>query len=73
MANISSSNGIEKRPKLQFRDANEQLFPAWKRYRFDVLYKPVSEKTIFHMVLKALFLLRICISNQMRVFLILNI
>ena len=44
MANVSSSNGIEKRPKLQFRDANEQLFPAWKRYRFDVLYKPVSEK-----------------------------
>ncbi len=44
MANVSSSNGIEKRPKLQFRDANGQLFPAWKQYRFDMLYKPVSEK-----------------------------
>ena len=40
----SSFNGIEKRPKLQFRDANGQLFPAWKQYRFDMLYKPVSEK-----------------------------
>ena len=44
MANVSSSNGIGKRPKLQFRDANGQLFPAWKQYRFDMLYKPVSEK-----------------------------
>ena len=44
MANVSSRNGIEKRPKLQFRDANGQLFPAWKQYRFDMLYKPVSEK-----------------------------
>ena len=44
MANVSSSNGIEKRPKLQFRDANRQLFPAWMQYRFDMLYKPVSEK-----------------------------
>ena len=40
----SSINGIEKRPKLQFRDANRQLFPAWMQYRFDMLYKPVSEK-----------------------------
>lgn len=40
----SSFNGIEKRPKLQFHDANGQLFPAWKQYRFDMLYKPVSEK-----------------------------
>ena len=44
MANVSSSNGIEKRPKLQFRDADGHLFPAWKQYRFDSLYKPVSEK-----------------------------
>ena len=44
MANVSSSNGIEKRPKLQFHDANGHWFPAWKRYRFDTLYKPVSEK-----------------------------
>ena len=44
MANVSSSNGIEKRPKLQFRDADGHLFPTWKQYRFDSLYKPVSEK-----------------------------
>ena len=44
MANVSSSNGIEKCPKLQFRDADGHLFPAWKQYRFDSLYKPVSEK-----------------------------
>ena len=31
MANVSSSNGLEKRPQLAFRSPEGTGFPGWKR------------------------------------------
>ena len=40
MANVSSSNGLEKRPKLRFQGFDE----PWKEVAFSQLYRYVSEK-----------------------------
>ena len=40
MANVSSSNGLEKRPKLRFPDFNE----PWSIYKAEELFKNVADK-----------------------------
>ena len=44
MANVSSSNGLEKRPTLSFRDANGAEFPNWQRISLGTIIEPYSEK-----------------------------
>ena len=44
MANVSSSNGLEKRPKLAFRRADGSSFPGWSRTSLSSIIEPYSEK-----------------------------
>ena len=44
MENVSSSNGLEKRPTLSFRDANGAEFPNWQRISLGTIIEPYSEK-----------------------------
>ena len=44
MANVSSSNGIEKRPALSFRDDCGREFPSWHRTTLGTIIEPYSEK-----------------------------
>ena len=44
MANVSSSNGLEKRPKLAFRRADGSSFPSWSRTSLSSIIEPYSEK-----------------------------
>ena len=44
MANVSSSNGLEKRPALSFRDACGREFPSWHRTTLGTIIEPYSEK-----------------------------
>ena len=40
MANVSSSNGLEKRPKLRFPGFDE----PWRIYKAEELFKNVADK-----------------------------
>ena len=44
MANVSSSNGLEKRPKLSFRQADGSYFPNWTSTSLGSIILPYSEK-----------------------------
>ena len=44
MANVSSSNGLEKRPRLAFRNADGSSFPDWSRTSLSSIIEPYSEK-----------------------------
>ena len=44
MANVSSSNGLEKRPRLAFRNADGSSFPSWSRTSLSSIIEPYSEK-----------------------------
>ena len=44
MANVSSSNGLEKRPRLAFRNAEGTSFPGWSRTSLSSIIEPYSEK-----------------------------
>ena len=44
MANVSSSNGLEKRPQLAFRSPEGTGFPGWKRTALGCIIEPYSEK-----------------------------
>lgn len=44
MANVSSSNGLEKRPTLSFRDDCGAEFPSWQRTSLGTIIEPYSEK-----------------------------
>ena len=44
MANVSSSNGLEKRPALSFRDDCGREFPSWHRTTLGTIIEPYSEK-----------------------------
>ena len=44
MANVSSSNGLEKRPKLAFKRADGSSFPSWSRTSLSSIIEPYSEK-----------------------------
>ena len=44
MANVSSSNGLEKRPALSFRDDCGAEFPSWQRTSLGTIIEPYSEK-----------------------------
>ena len=44
MANVASSNGLEKRPALSFRDDCGREFPSWHRTTLGTIIEPYSEK-----------------------------
>ena len=44
MANVSSSNGLEKRPKLAFRNTDGSHFPCWRQTSLGCIIEPYSEK-----------------------------
>ena len=44
MANVSSSNGLEKRPRLAFRRTDGSSFPSWSRTSLSSIIEPYSEK-----------------------------
>ena len=44
MANVSSSNGLEKRPRLAFRNADGSCFCSWKQTPLGNIIEPYSEK-----------------------------
>ena len=44
MAHVSSSNGLEKRPALSFRDDCGAEFPSWQRTSLGTIIEPYSEK-----------------------------
>ena len=44
MANVSSSNGLENRPALSFRDDCGREFPSWHRTTLGTIIEPYSEK-----------------------------
>ena len=44
MANVSSSNGLEKRPALSFRDDCGREFPSWHHTTLGTIIEPYSEK-----------------------------
>ena len=44
MANVSSSNGLEKYPKLRFLDSNGQEFSGWTRTVLGTIIVPFTEK-----------------------------
>ena len=44
MANVSSSNGLEKRPRLAFRNTDGSYFPCWRQTSLGCIIEPYSEK-----------------------------
>ena len=44
MANVSSSNGLEKRPRLSFQQADGSYFPNWTSASLGSIILPYSEK-----------------------------
>ena len=44
MANVSSSNGLEKRPRLAFRNTDGSHFPCWRQTSLGCIIEPYSEK-----------------------------
>ena len=44
MANVSSSNGLEKRPRLAFRNTDGSHFPCWRQTPLGCIIEPYSEK-----------------------------
>ena len=44
MANVSSSNGLEKRPRLAFRNTDGSRFPCWRQTSLGCIIEPYSEK-----------------------------
>jgi len=44
MAKVSSSNGLEKRPRLAFRSADDSSFPGWKPISLGSIIEPYIEK-----------------------------
>ena len=44
MANVSSSNGLEKRPRLAFRNTDGSHFPCWRQTSLGCIVEPYSEK-----------------------------
>ena len=44
MANVASSNGLEKRPRLAFRRTDGSNFPSWSRTSLSSIIEPYSEK-----------------------------
>jgi len=44
MAKVSSSNGLEKRPRLAFRSADDSSFPGWKPTSLGSIIEPYIEK-----------------------------
>lgn len=44
MANVSSSNGLEKRPRLAFRNIDGSRFPCWRQTSLGCIIEPYSEK-----------------------------
>ena len=44
MANVSSSNGLEKRPRLAFRNTDGSHFPCWRQASLGCIIEPYSEK-----------------------------
>ncbi|RGB69420.1 MULTISPECIES: restriction endonuclease subunit S [unclassified Amedibacterium] len=44
MANVSSSNGLEKRPRLAFRNTDGSHFPCWRQTSLSCIIEPYSEK-----------------------------
>ena len=44
MANVSSSNGLGKRPRLAFRNTDGSHFPCWRQTSLGCIIEPYSEK-----------------------------
>ena len=44
MENVSSSNGLEKRPRLAFRNIDGSRFPCWRQTSLGCIIEPYSEK-----------------------------
>lgn len=44
MGNVSSSNGLEKRPRLAFRNTDGSHFPCWRQTSLGCIIEPYSEK-----------------------------
>ena len=44
MANVSSSNGLEKRPRLAFRNTDVSHSPCWRQTSLGSIIEPYSEK-----------------------------
>ena len=44
MANVSSSNGLEKRPRLAFRNTDGSHFSCWRQTSLGCIIEPYSEK-----------------------------
>ena len=44
MVNVSSSNGLEKRPRLAFRNTDGSHFPCWRQTSLGCIIEPYSEK-----------------------------
>lgn len=44
MANVSSCNGLEKRPRLAFRNTDGSHFPCWRQTSLGCIIEPYSEK-----------------------------
>ena len=44
MANVSLSNGLEKRPRLAFRNTDGSHFPCWRQTSLGCIIEPYSEK-----------------------------
>ena len=44
MVNVSSSNGLEKRPRLAFRNIDGSRFPCWRQTSLGCIIEPYSEK-----------------------------
>ena len=44
MANVSSSNGLEKRPRLAFRNTDGSHFPCWRQTSLGCIIESYSEK-----------------------------
>ena len=44
MANVSSSNGLEKRPRLAFRNTDGSHFPCWRQTSLGCIIEPYLEK-----------------------------
>ena len=44
MANVSSSNGLEKRPRLAFRNPEGTDYPGWRRTTLGCIIEPYAEK-----------------------------
>lgn len=54
MANVSSSNGLENRPKLRFKSDSGAFFPDWQRTVLSQIIVPHSEKCLVNMNMKYL-------------------